>query len=287
MKWKGGRRSSNVDDRRGMSGGKIALGGGALGIIVLLVSVFTGTDLSGILNQLPAQQSQSPQQTQVELSEAEQEMGDFVSVVLGTTEDVWGAIFSQNGMQYEQPQLVLFTGSVQSGCGGASSASGPFYCPLDKTVYMDLSFFQELKTRFGAQGGDFAIAYVIAHEVGHHVQNLLGTSGQAQKAMGNTGKTEANRISVALELQADYYAGVWAHHTQYTLEKVSLEEGDIEEALSAANAVGDDAIQKRTQGHVVPDAFTHGTSEQRVYWFSRGYKTGRMQGGNTFEELGL
>lgn len=286
MKWKGGRRSSNVEDRRGMSGGKIALGGGALGIIVLLVSMFTGTDLSGILNQLPVQQPRSAQ-TEIELTAQEQEMGDFVSVVLGTTEDVWGEIFSQNGMHYEQPKLVLFRDAVQSGCGGASSASGPFYCPLDKTVYMDLAFFQELRDRFGAKGGDFAIAYVMAHEVGHHVQNLLGTSGQAQQAMQNTNQTEANRISVALELQADFYAGVWAHHSQSGLQGIALEEGDIEEALSAANAVGDDAIQKRTQGQVIPDAFTHGTSKQRMFWFTKGFRSGRMQDGNTFEEMGF
>lgn len=285
MKWKSGRRSSNVDDRRRMSGGKMVMGGGAIGVIILLVSVFTGTDLSSLLNQMPQQQTASQQE--VTLTAAEEEMGDFVSVVLGTTEDVWGKLFQANGQTYQQPKLVLFTGSVQSGCGGASSASGPFYCPADRTVYMDLNFFQELKDRFGAKGGDFAIAYVIAHEVGHHVQNLLGTSGQAQRAMQNSSETQANRISVALELQADYYAGVWAHHTQSGLNGIALEPGDIEEALSAANAVGDDAIQKRTQGQVYPDAFTHGTSQQRMQWFTRGYQTGRLQDGNTFDTLGL
>ena len=286
MKWRSGRRSTNVDDRRGMSGRRMAVGGGAIGVIVLLVSIFTGTDLSGLLNQIPLQ-DQAQTSREIPLTEAEQEMGDFVSVVLGTTEDVWGSLFEANGQTYEQPQLVLFTGAVQSACGGASAASGPFYCPADKTVYMDLGFFQELQNRFGAEGGDFAIAYVIAHEVGHHVQNLLGTSGQAQNAMQNSSKTQSNRISVALELQADFYAGIWAHYAQEGLQGIALEPGDIQEALSAANAVGDDAIQKRTQGQVIPDAFTHGTSQQRMQWFTKGYETGNLQAGNTFDALGL
>lgn len=280
MKWQTGRRSSNVDDRRGMSGGRIALGGGVIGVVVLLISMFTGTDLSGLLNQIPTQAPTT--ETTRELSEADKQMGDFVSVVLAKTEDVWRHIFTENGMQYQDPKLVLFTDAVQSGCGGASAASGPFYCPLDQTVYMDLVFFNELQSRFGAKGGDFAIAYVIAHEVGHHVQNQLGTSGKAQQAMQNSSQRQANRISVALELQADFYAGVWAHYTQDVLE-----DGDIEEALSAANAVGDDAIQKKTQGEIVPDAFTHGTSEQRMYWFKKGYQTGDLKQGNTFDSLGL
>jgi len=280
MKWKGRRQSSNMQDRRGMSGGGMLLGGGVIGVIVLLVQMFTGADLSQIL---PNDMTQSaPSNQQVELSEADREMGDFVSVVLADTEDVWNKIFAENNMQYEEPQLVLFSNAVQTGCGGASSASGPFYCPADRTVYMDLVFFDELKSRFGAQGGDYAIAYVIAHEVGHHVQNLLGTSGETQRAMQNSSSTQANQLSVALELQADFYAGVWSHHN-----RDYLEEGDIREALSAAQAVGDDAIQERTQGRANQETFTHGSSEQRMEWFSKGYKTGDVNAGDTFRQLGV
>jgi predicted metalloprotease len=280
MKWKGRRQSSNMEDRRGMSGGGMLLGGGVIGVIVLLIQMFTGADLSQII---PSDMGQAPASTeQVELSEAEKEMGDFVSVVLADTEDVWNQIFRENGMDYEEPRLVLFSNAVQTGCGGASSASGPFYCPADKTVYMDLVFFDELKTRFGAEGGDYAIAYVIAHEVGHHVQNLLGTSGETQRAMQTSSTTKANQLSVALELQADFYAGVWSHHNQDFLE-----EGDIREALSAAQAVGDDAIQERTQGRANQETFTHGSSEQRMEWFTKGYKTGDVNAGNTFRSLGL
>lgn len=275
MKWQGGRKSSNVDDRRGMSGGQLVFGGGVIGVVVLLVSLFTGTDLTQLLNQVPLNQQQGGQQ--IELSEADKEMGDFVSVVFGYTEDVWHEIFKENNMEYREPKLVLFTDAVQSACGGANAAVGPFYCPADETVYMDLSFFNELQTRFGAKGGDFAIAYVIAHEVGHHVQNLLGTSGMVQQEMQGTNQREANKLSVSLELQADFYAGVWAHYKSDILDK-----GDIEEALSAANAVGDDAIQRKTQGQVVPDAFTHGTSEQRMFWFTKGFETGDVKQGDTF-----
>jgi len=247
-----------MQDRRGMSGGNMLLGGGVIGVIVLLVQMFTGTDLSQILPSEITNSNQSREGT-VELSEADREMGEFVSVVLADTEDIWGKIFEQNDMAYEEPQLVLFSDAVQTQCGSASSASGPFYCPADRTVYMDLVFFQELKSRFGAKGGDFAIAYVIAHEIGHHVQNLLGTSGKTQAEMQRAASGKANKLSVALELQADFYAGVWAYHN-----KSALEAGDIEEALSAANAVGDDAIQERTQGHANQEKFTHGSSTQRV-----------------------
>lgn len=274
MKWQGGRKSTNVDDRRGKSGGKIALGGGVVGVIIFLISMYTGTDLTQVLNQIPAtQQMQNGQQ--VELSAEDKRMGDMVSVVFGYTEDVWHDIFNENGMEYREPKLILFTGSVQSACGGASAAVGPFYCPADESVYMDLSFFHELETRFGAKGGDFAIAYVIAHEVGHHVQTLLGTSGEIQQKMRNTDKVSANKLSVSLELQADFYAGVWAHY-----KRDILDENDIEEALSAASAVGDDAIQKKTQGQVVPDAFTHGTSQQRMDAFLKGFKTGNPSAGS-------
>jgi len=281
MKWQGRRQSSNMQDRRGMSGGSMLLGGGVIGVIVLLVQMFTGTDISQIIPPEMIQSGQGTERT-VELSEADKQMGQFVSVVLADTEDIWGRIFKENNLTYKDPQLVLFSDAVQTGCGGASSPSGPFYCPADQTVYMDLAFFNELKERFGAKGGDFAIAYVIAHEVGHHVQNLLGTSGSTQQAMQSSNSRNANQLSVALELQADFYAGVWAHYNQD-----QLEEGDIEEALSAANAVGDDAIQEKVQGHANQETFTHGTSAQRMYWFKKGYQSGDVNQGDTFKELGL
>ncbi|RKD20367.1 metalloprotease [Pelobium manganitolerans] len=279
MKWLGRRGSSNVDDRRGLSGGgKIIAGGGIVGVIVLLVQLFLGGDSGQLLSQLQNQNAGSGEQR--ELSEAEKQQGEFVSVVLADTEDVWGKLFEENGNRYKEPQMVLFTNGVQTACGGASSAVGPFYCPADEKVYIDLGFMNELKTRFGAQGGDFATAYVIAHEVGHHVQNLLGTSAKVSRMQQNLSEREANRLSVALELQADFYAGVFAHYN-----KQYLEAGDIEEAMSAANAVGDDAIQQKTQGHIVPDAFTHGTSKQRMYWFMKGYETGDLKQGDTFAQL--
>ena len=210
-------------------------------------------------------------------------MGEFVSTILADTEDVWKKIFQENGLTYEEPKMVLFRNNVETACGSATSASGPFYCPGDRKVYMDLTFFEELKTRFGAQGGDFAIAYVIAHEVGHHVQTLLGTSAKMRQLQEGKSEAEANKLSVALELQADFFAGLWTHYNQNTNQM--LEPGDIEEALSAANAVGDDAIQSKMQGHVVPDSFTHGTSEQRMYWFNRGFKSGDINQGDTFKEL--
>jgi len=282
MKWLGGRQSDNVEDRRGLSGGKVAVGGGVIGIIILLLNVFGGENGQTIGNVL--EQMQGGQQTQTEaaapLSEEDKKMGDFVRVVLARNEDTWTKIFAQHGMTYEKPKLVLFKGSVSTACGGASSASGPFYCPGDRKVYMDLAFFEELKTKFGAEGGDFAIAYVIAHEIGHHIQTLLGTSAKMRQEQEGKSEAQANKLSVALELQADFYAGVWAHDNEQYLEA-----GDIEEALSAANAVGDDAIQSKMQGHVVPDSFTHGTSEQRMYWFKKGFKTGDINQGNTFDEI--
>lgn len=283
MKWQGRRQSGNLDDRRGMSKGKLAAGGGiVVTIIVLALNFFggeTGQQLAPIVEQLG--NSQTVQQTeQRELTAQEKEMGNFMATVLADTEDVWNQIFAQNNIgDYKEPTMVLFTDAVSTACGNASSASGPFYCPADQQVYMDLAFFDELKTRFGAKGGDFAIAYVTAHEIGHHVQTLLGTS-QKVTQLQRQNRSEANRLSVALELQADFYAGLWAHYNQEYLE-----EGDIEEALSAANAVGDDAIQKRTQGDVVPDSFTHGSSEQRMKWFMKGYKTGDIKQGDTFSEI--
>ncbi len=282
MKWKGRRESSNLDDRRGMSTkGKFAAGGGVIALIVLALQFFggeTGQQLAPILNQLGNGSSQQTEQR--ELTSQEKEMGSFMATVLADTEDVWSQIFAQNNLgRYQEPTMVLFTDAVNTGCGNATSASGPFYCPADQKLYMDLAFFNELKTRFGAKGGDFAIAYVTAHEIGHHVQTLLGTS-QKVNSLQRQNRNEANRLSVALELQADFYAGVWAHYN-----KKYLEEGDIEEALSAANAVGDDAIQKRTQGSVRPDSFTHGTSEQRMRWFMKGYKTGDINQNDTFSEM--
>ncbi|MDR6760176.1 putative metalloprotease [Flavobacterium sp. 2755] len=281
MKWQGRRQSDNVEDRRSISGGKIAVGGGVIGIIILLLNVFGGENaklITPVLEQMQGGQTQT--EAAAPLSKADEEMGDFVRVVLADNEDIWGKIFAEHGMTYKNPKLVLFRGSVQTSCGGASSASGPFYCPADQKVYMDLGFFEELKTKFGAKGGDFAIAYVIAHEVGHHIQTLLGTSAKMHQDQEGKSQAEANKLSVALELQADFYAGVWAHYNQQ-----NLDEGDIEEALSAANAVGDDAIQSKMQGQIVPDSFTHGTSEQRMYWFKKGFKTGDIKQGTTFEEI--
>jgi len=281
MKWLGRRQSDNVEDRRGMSGGKVAVGGGVIGIIILLLNVFggeTGQVVGSALENLQGGQTQT--EAAAPLSKEDKEMGDFVRVILADNEDIWSKIFQENGMTYKNPKLVLFRGSVNTACGGASSASGPFYCPGDQKVYMDLNFFEELKTKFGAKGGDFAIAYVIAHEIGHHVQTLLGTSEKMHQEQEGKSEAEANKLSVALELQADFYAGVWAHYNQQNLDT-----GDIEEALSAANAVGDDAIQSKMSGQVVPDSFTHGTSEQRMYWFKKGFKSGDIKQGTTFEEI--
>ena len=279
MKWEGRRQSSNVDDRRGISSkGGLLAGGGIVGIIVVLLQLFggeTGQQVASVVNQV-AGGNQTQQTERVELTAEQKKIGEFTATVLADTEDVWEKIFAENRLgAYEKPTLVLFTASVNTGCGQASSSVGPFYCPADHKLYMDMDFFEELKTRFGAKGGDFAIAYVMAHEVGHHIQTLLGTSQQVRRQQQGLSQAAANRWSVAQELQADFYAGVWAHHNQKYLDV-----DDIDEALSAANAVGDDAIQKRMQGHVVPDSFTHGTSEQRKYWFTKGYKTGDINEGN-------
>ena len=247
----------------------------------MLLNVFggeTGQQIAPILEQMQGGQPQT--EAAAPLSKEDEEMGNFVRVILADNEDIWSKIFEENGMTYKKPKLVLFRGSVNTACGGASSASGPFYCPGDQKVYMDLGFFEELKTKFGAKGGDFAIAYVIAHEIGHHIQTLLGTSAKMRQEQQGKSEAEGNKLSVALELQADFYAGVWTHYNQ-----ANLDTGDIEEALSAANAVGDDAIQSKMQGHVVPDSFTHGSSEQRMYWFKKGFKTGDIKQGTTFEEI--
>lgn len=281
MKWLGRRSSSNVEDRRGVSGGRIAAGGGIIGVIFLLAQMFLGGDSAQVLNQIQNQvlQGSNSGGKERELTPNEKKQGEFVSVVFADTEDIWGKIFSEQGLNYQQPKMVLFTEGVQTECGGASSAVGPFYCPADQKVYIDLTFMNELKSRFGAKGGDFATAYVIAHEVGHHIQTLLGTSNKVRQMQQGMSEKEANRLSVAQELQADFYAGIFAHYN-----KQYLEEGDIEEALSAAEAVGDDAIQQKTQGKIVPDAFTHGTSKERMYWFMKGYNSGNIKDGDTFSE---
>ena len=285
MKWSGRRQSDNMEDRRGMSsGGKTIVGGGIIGIIILLLNVFGGENaqmLTPILEQM--NQGQSAPTEQRDLTAKELEEQAFINAILVDTEDVWTKIFQENNLQYKNPKLVLFTAGVETACGNATSASGPFYCPGDQKVYMDLDFFEELKTKFGAQGGDFATAYIIAHEIGHHVQTLLGTSAKMREMQEGKSQAEANKLSVALELQADFYAGVWTHYNQQMNN--FLEDGDIDEALSAAHAVGDDAIQSKIQGRIVPESFTHGTSAQRKAWFMKGYKTGDINQGDTFAEI--
>ncbi|MGL2986781.1 KPN_02809 family neutral zinc metallopeptidase [Flavobacterium sp. RSSA_27] len=286
MKWQGRRQSDNVEDRRGMStGGKSILGGGIIGIIILLVNIFGGENaqmITPVLEQFN-NQSQSAPTEQRALTPSELEEGKFVKTIVADNEEVWNKIFQENNLRFEPARLVLFSGQVNTACGGASSASGPFYCPGDKKIYMDMSFFEELRTKFGAQGGDFAVAYVIGHEYGHHIQNLLGTSTKMRQLQQGKSEAEANKLSVALELQADFYAGLWTHYNEK--QNAVLEPGDIEEALSAANAVGDDAIQKKMQGQVIPDSFTHGTSEQRMYWFQKGLQSGDIKQGNTFNYI--
>ena len=274
MKWKGRKSSSNVEDRRGMSGGMIGGGIGGVGLIIYLIFTLLGGDPSILTGNTPNQQNNTYNGTT-----EEQEVADFVSVVLADTEVVWNEVFNEYGMDYEEPTLVLFTNSVQSACGVAGSSTGPFYCPGDQSLYIDLSFYDELSEKFQAPG-DFAMAYVVAHEVGHHVQYLLGTSKQVQDLRGKVAETEYNRYLKRLELQADYYAGVWAHYVQ---DMDYLEEGDIEEALNAASAVGDDRIQEAAQGYVVPDSFTHGTSDQRIRWFYKGFEAGDLENGDTFK----
>ncbi|MGN7388115.1 KPN_02809 family neutral zinc metallopeptidase [Sporosarcina sp. SAFN-015] len=273
MEWKGRRGSSNVEDRRGM-GGKTLVGGGIGGIVMLLIVMFLGGDPSDMLSNLTA----SPGNTEYVETEQDKELAEFVSVVLADTEDVWTEVFEKEGMEYREPILVLYSGSVQSACGMAGSAVGPFYCPADEKLYIDLGFYDELQTQFKAPG-DFAMAYVIAHEVGHHVQKLLGISDEMARIRSQVSEEEYNKYSVRLELQADYLAGVWAHHAQ---GMGVLEEGDLDEALNAASAVGDDTIQKRARGYVVPESFTHGTSKQRKSWFYRGFEAGNLEEGDTF-----
>ncbi len=278
MRWKGRRQSSNVEDRRGRRPTRKAAGGGIGMLIIVAIVWLMGGDPSQVLNLMQGGGQSSVATYQG--SAQEDELAQFVSVVLADAEDVWSQLFQQAGGRYRLPTLVLYNGKVQSACGLSSAATGPFYCPGDEKLYIDLSFYDDLKRKFQAPG-DFAMAYVVAHEVGHHVQRLLGASERVMSQRGRVSEKEFNRQMVRLELQADFYAGVWAHHAQ-RMHNI-LEQGDIEEALTAASAVGDDRIQKRSQGYVVPDAFTHGTSEQRMRWFSKGFKTGDIRQGNTFE----
>jgi predicted metalloprotease len=278
MRWQGRRKSSNVEDRRGLSGRGLTVGGGLGAVVALVIYLFFGGNSDKIPQGInPLQKSETS--TERALTAQEKELGDFAAVILADTEDVWNLIFSKGGREYREPGMVLFSGSTESACGFAQSATGPFYCPGDGKVYIDLDFFQELQQRLNAPG-DFAMAYVIAHEVGHHVQNLLGIMDQRDRMRERLDEREFNQYTVKLELQADFLAGVWAHHAQRM--KNMLEEGDIEEAINATGAVGDDRIQKRTQGYVVPDSFTHGTSKQRTRWFLKGWETGDINQGDTF-----
>lgn len=283
MRWQGRRESTNVEDRRGLSGRHVAFGGGIGGIIIVIIlSLIFGKNPLALLENMGV--GSTTEQVSPAANQADDGAADFAKVVLADTEDVWAKLFAQMNKQYVPPTMVLFTGSVQSACGMSSAATGPFYCPMDEKLYIDLSFFNELKSRFQAPG-DFAEAYVIAHEVGHHVQKLLGISQQVQALEERSSQAKVNELSVRLELQADFLAGIWAHYDDKWNHV--LEQGDIQEAIQAANAVGDDRLQKESQGYVVPDAFTHGTSEQRMRWFMKGYQTGDISQGDTFSATSL
>lgn len=281
MRWQGGRQSDNVEDRRGGPRPQLLMGGGIGSIAIVILFLLLGGDPRALLQQVGNGPPPGMQQRGGPAAEpgVDDEAKQFVATVLADTEDVWEAQFREMGLTYRRPKLVLFTGSTDSGCGFAQSAMGPFYCPADETVYIDLEFFDELRTRFGAPG-DFAQAYVLAHEIGHHVQKLLGTSDKVQRARGSVSEEEYNQLSVRLELQADFLAGVWANHANKA--RHIIESGDVEEALAAANAIGDDRLQRESRGYVVPDSFTHGTSAQRVRWFRRGLETGDIRKGDTF-----
>ncbi len=274
VKWESGRRSENVEDRRSMGPGKMAAGGGISIIMLIIVFVVSGGDLGKVLK-FAQQQQAAPQQQQANdepVDPREAKLADYVTVILADTEDVWTKLMPKFNKEYRAPTLVLFRGEVLSACGQASSSSGPFYCSGDEKLYIDLSFYQELQDKFGAPG-DFAQAYVVAHEVGHHVQNLLGLTTKVHRQQQQSSKEEANELSVRLELQADFLAGIWAHHARES-NNIRLERGDIDEGLNAASMIGDDTLQKRAQGYVVPESFTHGSSEQRVRWFKKGYEGG-------------
>ena len=279
MRWRSGRRSTNVEDRRRVRVTRKAAGGGIGIVVIALIAMYFGVDPSIFLSQLGPTSSVSTQQTTRKIPAAENELAEFVSVVLADTEDTWNELFRKMGKTYREPQLVLFSGAVQSACGFAQAAVGPFYCPADQKVYIDLSFYRDLKNHHGAPG-DFAQAYVIAHEIGHHVQTLLGISEKIHSARSRVSQVEGNRLSVMQELQADCFAGVWAHHAERSRQ--ILEEGDIEEALGAASAIGDDRLQRKSRGYVTPDSFTHGSSAQRVRWFKQGLKSGEVLDCNTF-----
>lgn len=278
MRWEGDQESDNVEDRRGISGGTIAAGGGIGAIIIGIIYVLLGGNPSDVVKQTQSFQQQQ-QTTTANRSPEEEHLASFSKVVLRYTEDVWDSLYHASGKNYRKPTLVLFTESTQSGCGFASAITGPFYCPADEKLYLDLSFFNELQQRFKVEG-EFAMAYVIAHEVGHHIQKLMGISDKMEQLRSRMSETEYNKMSVKLELQADFLAGMWAHYTQQM--KKNLDDADIESALNAANAIGDDRLQQQAQGRVVPDAFTHGTSKQRMYWFKKGYDTGDLNQGDTF-----
>lgn len=280
MRWQSGRRSSNVEDRRGMGISRGAVGGGLGTVVMVLLALYFGVDPSVILDQTTQVETRVPYNSQPGARSSEEDpLADFVSVVLGDTEDTWHQVFRGLGRTYQEPSLVLFSGAVESACGLAQSATGPFYCPLDQKVFIDLSFYRDLKNRFQAPG-DFAQAYVIAHEVGHHVQTLLGISEQVNAARSRASEAEGNALSVRLELQADCFAGMWTHHAERARQ--ILEEGDVEEALRAASSIGDDRLQKQSRGVVVPESFTHGSSEQRARWFRRGIDTGDLAQCDTF-----
>jgi len=281
MRWEHGRRSDNIEDRRGLRVTGKGLAGGGIGIIVVaLIAMFLGVDPSIVLNQAGNLAPTQTEQTQTTFSPEEERLKEFMSVVLADTEDVWGELFRASGQQYENPTLVLFSGAVESACGFAEAAMGPFYCPADRKLYLDMSFFNDLASRHDAPG-DFAQAYVIAHEVGHHVQNLLGVAEQVHAARQRGSEAEGNALQVRMELQADCFSGVWAHHAHKARQ--ILEPGDTEEALAAASGVGDDRLQKQTRGYVVPESFTHGSSAQRMRWFSIGMKTGDPEQCDTFK----
>jgi predicted metalloprotease len=287
MRWRTGRRSSNVEDFRGRGGGR-GLGGGGLGLgvgglIAVAAAWFFGIDPRVVLGLMEATQGVTAPSGPVETAAPQDEAGQFVSVVLADTEDTWAALFQERGATYQPPRLRLFTGATQSGCGAAGAEVGPFYCPADQRIYIDLGFYDQLAQRFGADG-DFAQAYVIAHEVGHHVQTLAGTSDQVRSAQRGGGQ-QANQLQVRMELQADCYAGIWAHHAQRSRQV--LEAGDLQEALNAAAAVGDDFIQQQTQGRVVPESFTHGSSAQRRRWFEEGFRQGTLEACDTFSARAL
>jgi len=280
MRWKGGRRSSNIEDRRGSRAKTGLLGGGIGTIVLVLVAMYFGVDPTFLMQGMQQVNSPSASGTQPTAEELRNDpLADMISVVIGDTEDVWNEIFAQQGRNYREPTLVIFTGATRSACGMGQAAMGPFYCPADQKAYIDLSFYNDMRNRFGAPG-DFAQAYVIAHEVGHHVQNLLGVSGKVHRMKQQVGKAEANQLSVRLELQADCFAGVWAHRAHKA--RNILESGDVEEALNAANAIGDDRLQRQSRGTVVPESFTHGTSEQRQRWFRTGLESGNPDSCDTF-----